>query len=159
MIPLQRKLIRECYDRYFGIVSLDYLYTLLVMSLGELSSQEVRLDSKVCQMLFEEVIKKSHGPVKLAAFKAITHEVSLVIQSLPFVEMEVEALGRLSFSHEQLGKEMDLSDVQLCGALSNLILKVVAYERPLTHLLIKMSHRTESHPDIIKYFIGQADWL
>ena len=54
---------------------------------------------------------------------------------------------------------MDVGDSQLCHALSNLILKVIPYDRSLTHLLIKMVHRTEIHPQIIKYFVGQQDWL
>jgi hypothetical protein len=54
---------------------------------------------------------------------------------------------------------LDFNNAELCKSLSRLILRGVSYEQKWVELLIKMSHLTDSHPEIIAYFINKEDWL
>lgn len=95
---LQRKLVKST-RRFSSKLCLDYLYTALVLSLSELESRGVRLEEPVCGELFELVVKRSQGPVKTHAFRALSKSIPLLVKSLQYVEEQLPSLGKLSFSY------------------------------------------------------------
>lgn len=155
---LQRKLVGSL-RRFSSKVCLDYLYTALVVCLGELEQRGERLDEGTCNSLFEEVVRSSQGPVKASAFKAISKSIPLLIKSLQFVEEELASLGRLSFSYEELAACADLSNAELCQSLTGLILRAVDCQPQWSELLIRMAPKTQRHEEIVRYFLAGEDWL
>lgn len=69
------------------------------------------------------------------------------------------SLGKLSFSYEELINRIDLTNAELCANLTKLILRVVDYEPRWAELLIRMAPKTQSHEEIIKYFLSNEGWL
>jgi hypothetical protein len=104
-------------------------------------------------------VEGAHGPIKILCFKAISHKINLLIKSLQYIEKELDTLGKISFSYEQLIDVTDFGNTDLCKSLTKLILRGVPYEQKWVELLIRMSPRTENHQEIISYFIDQEDWL
>lgn len=94
LVGLQRRLFSNI-KKYSSKVNLDYLYTLLVLTLNELERRSVKLDDAVCDILFKSVVQLSTGPAKLAAFKALSHKVSLLIKSLQYIEADLSTLGKI----------------------------------------------------------------
>jgi hypothetical protein len=45
-------------------------------------------------------VKVSQGPIKIAAFKALSKNIPLLVKSLQYVEEELPTLGKLTFSYE-----------------------------------------------------------
>ena len=80
---LQRKLIKN--KGFYPTVSLDYLYTVIHLSLKQILQQNLKLNNEVCESIYNTLIEVVKGPVKLLAFKAISHNIKLLIKSLQFI--------------------------------------------------------------------------
>ena len=140
---LQRKLIKN--KGFYPTVSLDYLYTVIHLSLKQILQQNIKLDNEVCENIFTTLIEVVKGPVKLLAFKAISHNIKLLLKSLQYIEYDMKSLGAISFSYQQLVDTADLNNNELCKSLTRLILEGVPYEAKWAELLIKMSSVTLCH--------------
>jgi hypothetical protein len=104
-------------------------------------------------------VKTTQGPIKTAAFRAISKNIPLLLKSLQFVEEELSQLGRLTFSYEELLACIDLSNAELCQSLTGLILRVVDFQPRWAELLIRMSSKTQRHEEITRYFLTGDEWL
>jgi hypothetical protein len=140
IVSLQRKLLKDC--TVCKKVCLDYLYTVAYLSLKQLTQENFKLDDEICNAVFATLVETAKGPIKLVAFKAISHKIQLLIKSLQYIEYDMNSLGPISFSYEQLLETADLSNPDLCKSLTRLILKGVPYQAKWAELLIRMSPRT-----------------
>lgn len=55
-------------------------------TLEQIFQNQIVLDENLCQSLFERLVQEDTGPIKIAAFKAISNSVNYLINSLPYVE-------------------------------------------------------------------------
>lgn len=120
--------------------------------------QNLKIDEKTSSEVFSVLVEKSRGPIRMLAFKAISHNIKLLIKSLEYIEYNMQSLGPISFSYEALLETLDFNNTQICKALTRLILNGVPYEHKWVELLIKITNKTQSHREIINYFISE-NWI
>jgi hypothetical protein len=94
---LQRKLIKA--GSFSQKVTLDYLYTLFALIAHNLDRLSLKLDNSLCEQVFSTLLQVAQGPIKLLAFKTISHKIPLLLKSLQFIESELPSLGAVSFSY------------------------------------------------------------
>ena len=103
------------------------------------------MPEELCAETFRILVEGGRGPIRMLAFKAISHHIKILIQSLQFIEYDMLSLGPVSFSYQQLVDTIDFTNQELCKSLTRLILKGVPFEHKWAELLIKMSDNTLSH--------------
>lgn len=57
----------------------------MTLILNTLDSRKVEVDEAICKDLYELLVKVSYGPIKLTAFKALSHNISYLIKGLQYV--------------------------------------------------------------------------
>jgi hypothetical protein len=106
--------------------------------------------------LFDQIIVKESGPIRISAFKAVSSCVNYLIKSLPFIEEEgyLPNLERTTFQQKELENVLDPKNVPLCNSLNKLVIKSIPYNDEWAKFLIKINVITQKFEDNILYILN-----
>lgn len=104
--------------QFSGKVGLDYCYTMLLWVLERI---EKKVGGELGRSLLEVVVKKEIGPVQEAAFNVISGDISLLIQSLPYLKHNTPKIQKLVLKAADIENVLQLNDSNLASSLSKLI--------------------------------------
>jgi hypothetical protein len=103
--------------QFSGKVGLDYCYTMLLWVLERIE----KVEGELGRSLLEVVVKKEIGPVQEAAFNVISGDISLLIQSLPYLKYNTPKIQKLVLKATDIENVLQLNDSNLASSLSKLI--------------------------------------